>query len=128
METTAKLSRKIIYLLVLTGIISLAFSVWCVYDGLRYRAQAMEEAVPKLTAEHAESFEGVFEQYLAEELAKAQAEEEEAEQKRLARESVWQENNFTNSLVLVNPWNPIPEGYTVRLAQVENFGVDIRCA
>ena len=89
------------------------------------------EAVPETTVEETTNEENTSEETTAEEttIPETTAEETTLPETTEEETTLPEETETPWNLVLVNPWNPIPEGHTIELKTVSgNNQIDARCA
>ncbi len=103
-------------------VFALFFSLWRVYTLQREEQSRIDGENLKAAAQTADEKTAQLAQ---------QAQEQREEEQRTAQLNRLHERttSFNESLlILVNPWNEVPEDYSVQLDTVEDFQVDRRCA
>ncbi len=103
-------------------VFALSFSLWRVYTLQREEQSRIDGENLKAAAQTADEKTAQLAQ---------QAQEQREEEQRTAQLDRLHERttSFNESLlILVNPWNEVPEDYSVQLDTVEDFQVDRRCA
>ena len=103
-------------------VFALLFSLWRVYTLQREEQSRIDGENLKAAAQTADEKTAQLAQ---------QAQEQREDEQRTAQLNRLHERttSFNESLlILVNPWNEVPEDYSVQLDTVEDFQVDRRCA
>lgn len=103
-------------------VFALLFSLWRVYTLQREEQSRIDGENLKAAAQTADEKTAQLAQ---------QAQEQREEEQRTAQLNRLNDRttSFNESLlILVNPWNEVPEDYSVQLDTVEDFQVDRRCA